>query len=67
MEYIIYTDGACSGNPGPGGWAAVIFDNSKKQQTISGKVKEMHVIDSSKCIKCGACYDKCKFGAIDRG
>lgn len=34
---------------------------------IAGKVKEMHVIDSSKCIKCGACYDKCKFGAIDRG
>lgn len=23
---IIYTDGACSGNPGPGGWAAVIID-----------------------------------------
>lgn len=34
---------------------------------ISGKVKEMHVIDAEKCIKCGACYDKCKFGAIDRG
>ena len=38
MEYIIYTDGACSGNPGPGGWAAVIFDNNKKQKNISGKV-----------------------------
>lgn len=24
MEVIIYTDGACSGNPGPGGWAAVL-------------------------------------------
>jgi len=23
-DYIVYTDGACSGNPGPGGWAAVI-------------------------------------------
>ncbi|NMC27565.1 MAG: ribonuclease HI, partial [Syntrophomonadaceae bacterium] len=22
---IIYTDGACSGNPGPGGWAAVLL------------------------------------------
>ncbi len=31
----IYTDGACSGNPGPGGWAAVlIFGNVKKE--ISG-------------------------------
>ncbi len=34
---------------------------------ISGKVKEMHVIDQATCIKCGACYDKCKFKAIDRG
>lgn len=24
-QVIIYTDGACSGNPGPGGWAAVII------------------------------------------
>ena len=40
MEYIIYTDGACSGNPGPGGWGAVIFDEDKKQQNISGKVKD---------------------------
>jgi len=39
MEYIIYTDGACSGNPGPGGWGAVIFDQKKKQNNISGKEK----------------------------
>lgn len=30
-EVTIYTDGACSGNPGPGGWAAVmIYKNHKK-------------------------------------
>jgi len=40
MKYIIYTDGACSGNPGPGGWGAVIFDEKKKQQNISGKVRD---------------------------
>ena len=40
MKYIIYTDGACSGNPGPGGWGAVIFDEKKKQQNISGKIKD---------------------------
>ena len=40
MKYIIYTDGACSGNPGPGGWGAVIFDERKKQLNISGKVKD---------------------------
>ena len=34
----IYTDGACSGNPGSGGWAAVIFDEEKKQKNIFGKV-----------------------------
>ena len=40
MKYIIYTDGACSGNPGPGGWGAVIFDEKKKQRNISGKDKD---------------------------
>jgi ribonuclease HI len=40
MKYTIYTDGACSGNPGPGGWGAVIFDEKKKQNNISGKVKD---------------------------
>jgi NADP-reducing hydrogenase subunit HndC len=31
---------------------------------ITGKVKEKHVIDQSKCIKCGACMDNCNFKAI---
>ena len=35
---IIYTDGSCIGNPGPGGWAAIII-NEKKQHSISGKKK----------------------------
>ena len=34
---------------------------------IIGKVKEAHLIDTNKCIKCGTCIDKCKFGAISRG
>ena len=30
-EVIIYTDGACSGNPGKGGWGAIlIFNDAKK-------------------------------------
>ena len=37
MKYIIYTDGACSGNPGPGGWGAVIFNQDNNQKNISGK------------------------------
>lgn len=31
---------------------------------ITGKVKEKHEIDTSKCLKCGACMSNCKFSAI---
>ena len=38
-KVIIYTDGACSGNPGPGGWGAVLmFKDIKKE--ISGHAKD---------------------------
>lgn len=33
-------------------------------EAISGKVKEIHVIDPDKCIKCGACKEACRFDAI---
>ena len=39
MKFKIYTDGACSGNPGPGGWGAVIFDKENNQKNISGNEK----------------------------
>jgi ribonuclease HI len=32
MKIRIYTDGACSGNPGPGGWGAVILFKNDKQE-----------------------------------
>lgn len=35
---IIYTDGACSGNPGPGGWGAILMYNETKKE-ISGAEK----------------------------
>lgn len=31
---------------------------------ITGKVKEAHIIHQEKCIKCGACMEKCRFDAI---
>ena len=34
---------------------------------ISGKVKEVHVIDQELCIKCGACYEACPVNAISKG
>ncbi len=33
---------------------------------ITGKVKELHVLDQDKCIRCGLCYDACKFDAVDK-
>ena len=38
METKIYTDGSCVGNPGRGGWGAIIIDNNK-QKIISGSEK----------------------------
>ncbi|MFA5468561.1 MAG: NADH-quinone oxidoreductase subunit NuoF [Sphaerochaetaceae bacterium] len=32
---------------------------------ISGERREVHVIDQAACIKCGVCYETCKFGAIE--
>jgi ribonuclease HI len=32
----IYTDGACSGNPGPGGWGAVLIWNGKEKEISGG-------------------------------
>jgi len=34
-DVILYTDGACAGNPGPGGWAAIIIHGGK-ERTVSG-------------------------------
>ncbi len=34
-EVIVYTDGACSGNPGPGGWGAVLISGDNRKE-ISG-------------------------------
>ena len=33
----IYTDGACSGNPGPGGWGAILFFNGTEKEISGGE------------------------------
>lgn len=35
-EVIIYTDGACSGNPGSGGWGAILMINENKKEISGG-------------------------------
>lgn len=38
MEKItIYTDGACSGNPGPGGWGCILIYNENKKELSGGE------------------------------
>jgi NADH-quinone oxidoreductase subunit F len=36
------------------------------QQAVSGEVKKPHKIDKAKCIKCGICFDVCKFDAVTK-
>ena len=57
-KVIIYTDGACSGNPGPGGWGAILMYKGNKKE-ISGGCKNTTnnimeitaVIEALKCLK----------------
>ena len=37
QKVIIYTDGACSGNPGPGGWGAILMAGENKKEISGGK------------------------------
>ncbi len=36
-KVCIYTDGACKGNPGPGGWAAILFFNHHEKEIYGGE------------------------------
>ena len=36
-KVIIYTDGACSGNPGPGGWGSILMTGENKREISGGK------------------------------
>ena len=38
-EVTIYTDGACSGNPGPGGWGAILDFKGKRKELSGGEEK----------------------------
>lgn len=38
-QVVVYTDGACSGNPGPGGWGAVLMYRGRRRE-LSGGEKE---------------------------
>ena len=37
-QVVIYTDGACSGNPGPGGWGAILMFGDKEKEISGGEL-----------------------------
>ena len=37
-QVTLYTDGTCSGNPGPGGWGAILMYGAKKKEISGGEV-----------------------------
>ena len=36
-KVVIYTDGACSGNPGPGGWGAILISGDRERELCGGE------------------------------
>ena len=37
QKVVIWTDGACSGNPGPGGWGAILTFNGRERELCGGE------------------------------
>ncbi len=57
-QVVIYTDGACSGNPGPGGWGSVLMYNGHDRelsggdaQTTNNRMEMMAVIMALESLK----------------
>ena len=57
-EVVIYTDGACRGNPGPGGWGAVLSYGNKKmelfgseQETTNNRMELLAAIEALESLK----------------
>lgn len=58
QNIIIYTDGACSGNPGDGGWAAILMCGNHtrriwggERNTTNNRMELSAVINALSCIK----------------
>ena len=63
-KVCIYTDGACSGNPGPGGWAAILMYNGREKvlsggdpRTTNNRMELMGVISALGALKEPCCVD----------
>lgn len=63
-EVILYTDGACSGNPGPGGWGALLIWNGTEKElsggepnTTNNRMEMKAIIEGLRALK-EACHVK---------
>lgn len=57
-KVVIYTDGACSGNPGPGGWGSILMYNGHRRElsggeaeTTNNRMEMMAVIQALETLK----------------
>jgi ribonuclease HI len=57
-DVIIYTDGACSGNPGPGGWGAILISGANERElwgadpaTTNNRMELMAAIQALEALK----------------
>jgi len=57
-QVTIYTDGACSGNPGPGGWGAILMYQDQKKElsgfepdTTNNRMELTAVIEAIRALK----------------
>ena len=57
-QVVLYTDGACSGNPGPGGWACIlVYKETEKElcggagETTNNRMEITAVIEGLKALK----------------
>lgn len=63
-DVVMYTDGACSGNPGPGGWGVVLMAGKHRKELFGGekettnnRMEMMAVIRGAEALKKGCSVD----------
>ena len=63
-DVVMYTDGACSGNPGPGGWGAVMMSGKHhkelsggERETTNNRMEMMAIIKGAEALKRGCSVD----------
>jgi homoserine kinase type II len=63
-SFVVYTDGACAGNPGPGGWGAILINGGERKEmsggepaTTNNRMELMAAISALESLPAGARVD----------